>query len=108
MATEFLFDVDPTTGMRQFIRPDEDGFTLRTLYASTEDVLDQNHRVKNARGRLIGNGQDGSFHHVASIPMELWHRWHQEYGRKLYEDPLLVPRLIRERDYNKVQTSDIL
>lgn len=74
MAKELPFEDSPTRA--SWIAPDESGFTLRTRYKGTQDVLDANKRARNNTPKRFGKG---TLHHMARIPIEVWERWQIEW-----------------------------
>lgn len=59
-----------------FSRPDETGFTLRTRFKGTREVLDRNHFERSVAPRRYG---EGFMHKVASIAPEVWEQWVLEW-----------------------------
>jgi hypothetical protein len=76
MAKELLFDDSPDRTI--WATPDEQGLTLRTRFKGTQDVLDENERIRNATPKGFGKGL---MHHAARIPMEVWEQWVLEWRR---------------------------
>jgi hypothetical protein len=102
VAGEVLFD---DSGFRtQWIEPDPDGFTIRTQYPGTEDILDVNARI---RGLLPDNfrGPGPGFHLVGRIPMEIYEQLHVKLGRAPNIEELKA--LINDRDYSKLKTREV-
>jgi hypothetical protein len=75
VAKEVLFDDSPVRSV--WIAPDESGFTLRTRYKNTQDILDANLRARNDAPKRFRESALGD--RVASIPMEVWEQWQLEW-----------------------------
>ena len=99
---ELPFDDD---GLRvQWIEPDERGGVLRTRYRGTQDVLDQNAALRNDTPKsFIQNGEE--FHHVASIPMEVYEQLMITLGRHPTAEECLM--LAQDRDYSQLRTREV-
>ncbi len=91
----------PGDPMVQHINPDPDGFTIRTEFLDTQAVLDQNTAVRNERGSQI----DPHHHYVATIPEEVQLIWDREFP-EWRRDNEIFARLLRDRDWCKVRTSE--
>lgn len=76
MAKEFLFEDSPVR--TQWVVPDERGFTLRTRFKGTQEILDANRRVRNDAPKRFGKG---TMHHVARVPIEVFEVWQLEWFR---------------------------
>ena len=104
----FLLDTLDGGSIQEYLVTDADGRMegVHTVYstAATEGVLDENRRIRNARGSQMGE----TFHHVARIPAALWDRWYKETGGAIAKDRKLLLAYLRNRDFEKVRTSDKL
>lgn len=70
-----LLDVD-SFGNRQYVGADSDGnMVLKTEYADTKAILDQNARMRSA-----GHGNGKEWKLAASIPLSLIMKWKIEHG----------------------------
>ena len=102
----FLLDSLDNGNIREYLITDADGrmIGVDTWYSTevTEGVLDENQKIRNARGSKMGE----NLHHVARIPIALWDRWMKETGGEIARDRQLLIRYIRDREYLKVRTSD--
>jgi hypothetical protein len=98
---EFLFDEDEDRV--QFVEPDPYGFTLRTRFKNTSEVLDRNQALRNSAPTTYREaGVD--FHHAGSIPMEVWEKWCLDLGRQPTAKEAL--EFLKQRDYSKLRTSE--
>ena len=92
--------------VKEYLHLDPDGnmVGVETQYDDSTDVavFDKNQELRNARGNKI----EENFHHVASIPEALWHRWITETKGEILRDPKLLIAKIKDRDFCKVQTSE--
>lgn len=102
MAQELPFD---DNGDRvQWIEPDPTGFTLRTQYRTTQQALDLNAHHRAEAPRVFR--QDGhTFHHVASVPMEVYEQLQLRLGRAPTAEELI--KLSQDRDFNKLKTREV-
>ena len=104
----FLLDSLDEGNIQEYLVTDADGRMegVHTVYstAATEGVLDENQRIRNARGAQMGE----TLHHVARIPAALWDRWYRETKGAIAKDRQLLLSYIRNRDLSKVRTSDKL
>ena len=102
----FLLDTLDGGHVQEYLVVDADGRMqgIETVYSSsaTEGVLDENQKIRNARGNHIGE----AFHHIARIPQPLWDRWYRETKGEIARDRKLLLAYLRSRDFNKVRTSD--
>ena len=102
----FLLDELDDGNIREYLVVGSDGRLegVHTVYstAATEDLLDENQKIRNARGSQVGE----TFHHVARIPQVLWDRWYKETQGEIARDKNLLLAYLRNRDFNKVRTSD--
>ena len=102
----FLLDSLDNGNIREYLVTDSDGrmIGVNTWYSTevTEEVLDENQKIRNARGSEMGE----NFHHVARIPAALWDRWMKETRGEIARDRQLLVRYLRNREYLKVRTSD--
>ena len=102
----FLLDSLDNGNIQEYLVTDADGRMegVHTVYstAATEDVLDENQRIRNARGSQMGE----TLHHVARIPAALWDRWWKETKGAIGKDKKLLIAYINNRDFSKVRTSD--
>ncbi len=87
----------------QWVDPDPTGFTVRTQYKGTQDILDRNACSRNDAPSTFR--QDGvDFHHAASIPMEVYEQMHIRLGRAPTARECL--ELANQRDFSKLKTRD--
>jgi hypothetical protein len=102
MPTELLFDDDETH--RQFIVPDETGFTLRTRYKGTQGVLDRNAALRADTPKGFKDEKGVHYHHAAGVPMELYEQLWHTLGRAPTAEELI--ELSNLRDYCKLKTRE--
>ena len=102
MPSEYLFDDEPDR--RSFITPDEDGFTLRTQFKGTHDVLDQNAKLRNAQGKTFTDKDGVHWYPVMAVPPEILELWYHRLGRFPTVEEML--KFGSEREFNKVKTKD--
>ena len=103
MPKEFLLDEDATH--RQWVRPDETGFTLRTQYKGTPGVLDQNARERNSHGKHARVNTKGSAAMPAvRVPLELYEQLTLEMGREPTAEELIA--LARTPEYAALRLID--
>ena len=100
--SEFILDEDDASV--QYVRPDETGFTLRTRFKGTQDILDRNARLRSEAPKSFRESGH-TFHHVASVPMEVVELLHKKLGRWPTAEELL--KLSDDRDYNKLKTREV-
>lgn len=99
---ELLLDDSPVR--REFVLPDETGFVIRTHYKGTEQALDLNaERRATATPTFRENGHE--FHHVGSVPIEVYEQFYLKLGREPTATELIA--LINERDFCKLKTRDV-
>jgi len=102
----FLLDSLDDGNVREYLVTDSQGAMqgVETWYSDkvTEDVLDENQKIRNERGSDMSE----ALHHVARIPQPLWDRWVKETKGEIMRDRQLLVRYLRDRDYLKVRTSD--
>ena len=102
----FLLDTLDNGNIQEYLITDAEGRMegVYTVYsdAATEAVLDENQKIRNARGSQMGE----AFHHVARIPAVLWDRWYKETGGAIAKDRKLLVSYLQNRDFRKVRTSD--
>jgi len=90
--------------MTQWIRPDPQGFTLRTRYKGTQEILARNHLARSEAPRRFS--QDGvEFHHVCSVPIEVYDMLHRKLGRPPEASELV--KLSQDRDFCKLKTREV-
>lgn len=100
--SEFLFDESPVR--REFIRPDDEGFTLETYYKGTQGVLDRNAELRAAAPSTFREGKH-TFHHVGSVPIEVYEQFYLKLGREPTAQELIT--LINEREFCRLKTRDV-
>ena len=101
---EKLLSVDPFKAV--YIRPDEDGFTTRTVHYDTQQVLDANARRRSMDPKPRVVTKDGvGYTHVGSIPKHVLHTWIQECGGRWPTHDFLLKKL-RERDFSKLRMTE--
>ena len=102
MSREFLIEASDTHVM--WGRADEDGFTVRTQYPGTQELLDLNHETRrDAKKNFIG--KDGNLNrHVASIPIEVYEMMYRKLGREPTARECL--QWAQSRDFSKLLTVD--
>ncbi len=102
----FLLDTLDNGTIQEYLVTDSEGRMegIHTVYsdAATEGVLEENQKVRNARGSQVGE----TFHHVARIPPVLWDRWYRETNGAIAKDKQLLLSYLQSRDFSKVRTSD--
>ena len=104
MAKELPFDDSPVRS--QWIVPDESGFTLRTRYKGTQNVLDANLRARNDTPKRFGKG---TMHHMARIPIEVWELWQLEWfraGHTGYPDSDFVKHKLSLPEFSYLKTRE--
>jgi hypothetical protein len=78
--SEYLFDDAPDR--ITFIRPDPEGFTLRTRMKGTQDILDQNARERTGKHHPL-NLKGSASMPVCRVPAVIYELWSREMGREL-------------------------
>lgn len=100
--SEHLYDVSPE--MTQWVTPDDTGFTVRTRYRDTQQVLERNRQLRNEAPQTFrADGVD--FHHACSIPAEIVDMLHRKLGRAPTAKELIA--LSQDRDFNRLKTRDV-
>lgn len=90
--------------MAQWVTPDDTGFTIRTRYTDTEQVLEHNKVLRDespATFREAGT----VFHKVCSVPAEVMDMLYRKLGRMPTPQELVA--LSQDRDYNKLKTREV-
>ena len=100
---EFLLEDDPL--MTQWVTPDPEGFTLRTRHKGTQEVLDQNARLRADRSKDFKDKDGQHYHHVMSIPMEVVEVLCKRLGRMPTPEELL--KFGDDREFSKLKTKDV-
>jgi hypothetical protein len=100
---EFLLEDDEDRV--EFIRPDPHGFTLRTRYKGTQDVLDQNARMRRDASKDFRDRDGVTHHHVGSVPLEVYEEWTRELGRPPTAAEMI--QRIQQRDFSKLKTKEV-
>lgn len=105
MAKEFILDDSPVR--TQYVVPDESGFTLRTRYKGTQDVLDANARKRNDAPKRFG---EGVLHHVGSVPIEVWEQWQLEWflaGKHGQPDADFIKHKLNLPEFKYLKTREV-
>jgi hypothetical protein len=77
---------------------------LRTQYKGTQEALDRNQMLRNAAPSTFR--ADGvEFHHVASVPAEVYDLLYHRLGRAPTAEELL--KLSQDRDFCKLRTREV-
>lgn len=91
--------------MQQWIRPDDEGFTVRTVFPGTDPVLDENQRMRSIDPKPRAYTKDGvCYRHVGRIPMEVIHRFYRRTGHWPRKEDYLL--LLKDRDYAKLRMTE--
>ena len=103
MPKEFVLSHDEH--MTQFVRPDENGFTTRTVFHDTEAVVDQLQRERAIDPKPRSFSRDGvCYRKVGSIPAHVIHQFYAEHKRWPNSDDLLA--MLRNSDYSKLRATE--
>lgn len=100
---EFLLDHDPD--MSQWVRPDEDGFTVRTRFHGEQQILDQLQRERSVDPKPRVVTEEGvTYRKAGSIPISLIHKFFVKHQRM----PTAAECLdwLRDRDYSKLRATE--
>lgn len=101
MAEEVLLEDDPV--MAQWVTPDEEGFTLRTQYKGTQEILDQNARERTSKhARVVTPGSMPL--PVVRVPMEVYEQLTLAMGREPTADELIA--LSHTPEYKALKLTD--
>jgi len=101
--SEYL--LDDSEDRVEFIRPDPEGFTVRTNFRGTPQVLDRNAELRGAASRTFKDEKGGHWAHVASIPIEVYEMEWRRLGRAPTAKECV--KLANQRDFNKLKTRDV-
>jgi len=101
--SEILLDQDAVS--EEWVRPDEKGFTIRTRYRGTDQVLDRNARLRADTPTNFKGGLEGSLKHVGSIPIEVYEQMTVRLGREPTANECLD--LLKAREYSKLKTREV-
>ena len=88
----------------QWIEPDPRGFTIRTRYKKTAEVLDVN-ALKRAESPKTFRQDGVNYHQVASVPAEVYEQLMIKLGRHPTAEELI--KLSQDRDYSKLRTREV-
>lgn len=96
----WLVGHDPKIGRTTWMRHNDDGTTtVRTDYA-VDPVIDQNRAQRN----MAQKGWKGDYHHVASIPLNVYHE--QLHAASMQDDQKYVSKWLNDRDNRAWRTKD--
>ena len=107
MGKEFILDDSPSR--TQWVRPDATGFTVRTRFKNTDQILDRNKAARADTPKRFG---DGTMHHVASVPMEVYDQWVLEWRQAHPTEGLgeefnqFVAAKLRDPDFSYLKTRE--
>lgn len=95
-----LFDSDIKSGRYVWVRTNEDGSqTFRTDYM-VEDTIDMNTAQRN----LAQTGWAGDYHHVASIPLNVYYDQLHEASQQ--QDERFISKWLNDADNRAWRTKD--
>jgi hypothetical protein len=100
---EFLLDHTPE--MSQYVRPDEDGFTIRTRFHGEHQILDEVAAIRNAAKRPSIKGQHGEeMRFVGRLPMRVIHEFYMKHQRD--PTPQECINMLRQREFAKLRGTE--
>ena len=100
---ELLLDHGPD--MSQYIRPDEDGFTIRTRFHGEQSLVDDLARQRSVDPKPRAITKDGmTYRKVGSIPMSVIHKWIKRTGHWPTREEVL--EILRSRDFSKLRATE--
>ena len=95
-----LFDYDPKAGRQVWYRANDDGSTTWRTDYEAQDTIDMNTAQRN----LAQPGWAGDYHHVASIPLNVY--YDQLHQASQQQDERFISKWLNDSDNRAWRTKD--
>ena len=103
MSRRTVFEYMP--GRRTDMIEHSDGRTTFNTYQDVEPIIEHNKMMMNEYGDKLTPGKRGTWHRVASIPVNVWEQWLSATDQAIEKDKKLLNKYLNDPDNKFFRTS---
>ena len=103
MSRRTVFEYMP--GRRTDMIEHSDGRTTFNTYQDVEPIIEHNKMMMNEYGDKLTPGKRGTWHRVASIPVNVWEQWLIDTDHAIEKDKKLLNKYLYDPDNKFFRTS---
>lgn len=89
----------------EYVRPDESGFTIRTRYKDTSEVIEEAKMLRADTSKSFKDARGVTQYHVGKVPLEVYEMWTRKLGREPTAEECI--KFLQDRDFSDLRTRDV-
>ena len=106
-----FFDYNPYTKTTQWFIDNEDGGFSIAYEQDCQDIIDANkEKASYGRDYYVSKDQEGEYHKVGSIPLNIWFQWLNEDGVDAFApgNEEYLTRKLNDPEWKYLKTAEVI